>query len=183
MPQNEFTKPPRAADIAARKKALEKAMALYEAYLLGYFYRRTRDYPIAEDLAQQVWVNMFRTFSIYQMTQIALILRKARQVLIDYKRKEKVRDFISFTSSVPDAQVSFEEMVEKTSTEKDAKERFWEQFSTIDASSEQKDAFWLHFYTRHTLEEIAAVIKKPRSTVYEWIERVKRECSKHYQEE
>lgn len=174
--------PPREAELEARKKAIECALDEFGTYLLGYFIRRTHDRMLAEDLAQNVWINLFQTTSPELIGEIAIILRKAKQVLVDHYRKANLRAFVAFTANVPEQAASFEEMAERTASEAEAKERFWELFPKIQATEAQKEAFWLHYHQGRTLEEISAILKKPVSTVHDWIEKVRAECGRTYEE-
>jgi DNA-directed RNA polymerase specialized sigma24 family protein len=144
------------AELAARKVAIEQAVEAYGSRLFNYIRVFIGDYHIAEDLLQALWVSVLKDFGSDQILQIAMLRRRAQQLIID-----------SFRRKVPTLEVRMDSMPESASSHKlflepftDNDERhlwkvFWENFEGVQLTDVEKDAFWLKERYGYTITELS----------------------------
>jgi RNA polymerase sigma factor (sigma-70 family) len=172
------------AELAARKVAIEQAVEAYGSRLFNFIRVFINDYHIAEDLLQALWVSVLKDFGSEQIMQIAMLRRRAQQLIID-----------SFRRKVPTLEVRMDSTPESASSHKlflepftDSAERhlwkvFWENFEGVQLTDNEKDAFWLKERYGYTINELSDHFKTPRSTVCDWVQKVKRECANYLSQE
>ena len=172
------------AELAARKVAIEQAVEAYGSRLFNYIRVFINDYHFAEDLLQTLWLTVQEDLSSDQIMQIAMLRRRAQQLIID-----------SFRRKVPTLEVRMDSKSESASSQKlflepftDSAERhlwkvFWENFEGVQLTDNEKDAFWLKERYGYTINELSEHFKTPRSTVCDWVQKVKRECANYLGQE
>jgi len=162
----------------ARIDAYERAIDLFESHTLRYFEHMTRDFHLAEDLSQELWLTIYKRFKTSQFFELGLIMRKAYQVFIDNARKRNVRSFVILSSSPPEA-ISPPVFAEAFTEEEiqHLKQYWWDMYPCIDLTDTQKDVFWLKEYHGYTIQEISEILHVPTSTAHDWLNSAKRKCA------
>ncbi len=166
-----------------REEALEKAIERFGSYLLWYFKSLCGDEHEAENRLQELWVHVYEKFPLDYICHAGMLKRKAWQIYVDWARKKGVRDFVSFTDEIPDAEANaFHQEASTEEEEKALQGRFWENFPGVDLTDVQMQCFWLKCRQGYTLEEISEQLNVPRSTAQEWIKLVKVKCATYLKE-
>lgn len=73
--------------------AFEQLVRHYQNVLFGYFLRRTRRSGVAEELAQEVFLRLWKYAPSYEIRSRfqTYLYRVAHNIYVDYRRREKVR--------------------------------------------------------------------------------------------
>ncbi len=173
------------SDPQARIVALEKAIDTHGTSIIACLWRMTGDHHLAEDLAQEVWLKVFDSFDIADMSKWPFLHRKAYQVFIDAMRKRKVRKAIATTEILSDVEgANYYAQPSSDEDEAALKTRFWaEYFPTLKLPDAHKEAFWLKERYGYGLVEIGKMLNVPKSTVHDWIEGVKKSCREYLNQE
>lgn len=167
-----------------RERLLEVAIDQHGSYFLWYFESLCGDAHLAEDLFQQLWIHVHQKFPLAKYDQFGLLRFKAYQLYVDDARKRGVRSFVQPTDELPERlseSITTEAATEEE--EKAFKQKFWSQFEKVDLSENQREAFWMAERQGYTVKEIAEHMKKPTSTVHDWIKSVKTKCAAYLNEE
>jgi DNA-directed RNA polymerase specialized sigma24 family protein len=166
------------AELAARKVVIEQAANAYGTILFNYIKYFINDYHLAQDLLQTLWVSVLKDFGSDQILQVALLRHKAQQLIIDH-----------FRHKVPGLEIRMDSMPEPVSSqglflepvtaagELQLWKSFWGTFNCVQLTDIEKDAFWLKVRYGYTITELSEHFKLPRSTVCDWIQKVRRECA------
>ena len=169
----------------ARKLAFTNAFNLHGNSFLGFFYRKTGNVHVAEELSQQFWHSVYSRFDVVRMTDARLLQRRANDIFVSYTRKNAARAFVAFTDQVPEVADTASRPTEAFSPVEEMRlqNSFWEQFPGANITDAQKNVFWLKARMGYTVDEISQKLSLPASTVHDWIKRVKAECQRAYNRE
>jgi len=146
-------------------KAFERLYERHKGPLFRYIYRQTNDSSVAEDLFQEIWINLIRSRERYRQTAkfSTYLFRIAHNRLIDYYRSQK--------NAIPASYQDDPELIHTDSRDQP------EHQAVIDGQIEnllelvqklpeaQREAFILKEESGLTLEEIAEVTQSNRETV------------------
>jgi RNA polymerase sigma factor (sigma-70 family) len=176
--------PKNEADLAARKIAIEQAVEAYGSRLFNFIRVFINDYHIAEDLLQTLWVSVLKDFDSGQILEIAMLRHRAQQLIIDSFRR-KVPTLEVRMDSTPESASSHKLFLEpfSDSAEQHLWKVFWENFECVQLTDNEKDAFWLKERYGYTINELSDHFATPRSTVCDWVQKVKRECANYLGQE
>lgn len=155
-------------------------MREHGVFIIEYIRRFMHDKNVAQDLAQELWADVWQAFPTDKMQSLRLLCRRANQLCVDKRRADTTRSFVEFTRDPPDPRDDSEQpaypMPRSDEEIKAFKAHFWERFPGIRVSEEQKDVFMRKEFSGYRLQEIAAQYGKPLSTIHDWVETVKEEC-------
>lgn len=161
-----------------RQAALTAAVDRYGDDILRFLFSFTKNWEDANDLAQDLWVYVFRHFPIEKYQEIELLLWKAKNLAITWYSNKKKR------SEVPADQQHLENtpapyaQPRNLQEERAAYTRFWELFHGINLTEPQKQAFWYRERFGYTLKETGQKLGgTPTATVHDWVELVKQRCA------
>jgi RNA polymerase sigma factor (sigma-70 family) len=172
------------AELAARKAAVERAARNYGTLLFNYIKYFIKDYHLAQDLLQTLWLCVFEDFRIKQIRQVAMLRYKAQQLIID-RIRHKIPQIEIRVSSMPETACNRSQFLEPATPEAERQlwKAFWDAFKGVQLTDNEKNAFWLKERYGYTITELSEHFKLPRSTVCDWVQRVKRECASYLSQE
>lgn len=159
--------------VARAKEGDSEAFSfVYEQFytpIFRYFYGRTRNKELSEDLTQDVFLKGYRSISSYQVEKVsplAYFYTIARNCLIDYWRKtfsERLDD--EFSSSLPDPEAK----TDKTAIDQDDERILKIGLGVL--SEEQKEILTLKYLNELTTKEIAEIVDKREDAVRQILSR------------
>lgn len=160
-----------------RPEIFDSAVKEHSGAMLHYLYSLCNDWQIAEDLSQDLWKAVHRSFKTEAVQQKPLLYNKAKQVFIDYYRKKKRRVELDYTDELP------EPVLMPMRTEPESKEdddllydRFWEMFYPDKYDEVSKRIFWLKERYDYSMDEITEITGIARSTAHDKLKRLKIAC-------
>lgn len=159
---------------------LKQAMENCGAYIVSYLTALCRDPHIAEDLAQDLWVYVYKKYSPLDYGHVGYLKNKAKQLWIDSLRKQGRRPDLDFERKM--ASILVEAKCPEPSTPEEETElftNFWESFEDLNLTPEQKRIFWLKERYGLTLDDVSAKLGIARSTAYDRLKLVKQLCREH----
>ena len=161
----------------SRAELLDKAIVEHSGSMLHYFYSRSNDWGIAQDLSQELWKSVFKKFRPEQFSQKGLFYSRAYQVWADYYRKVVRRPNLTFIDEFPEP-VLMPERREPGSKEEDDElfERFWSLFDPDEYDLLSRKIFWLHERYGYTMIETAKRLGVSKSTAHDKLQRLKSKC-------
>jgi len=174
--------------VAGDAAAWEEIVRTYNRRIYNICYRFAGSANDAEDLAQEVFIKMYRTLSSYDHTKgafVTWVTTITRNLLVDHFRKTKqdrLTDSIDATSPHEDAQ-PLSEQIEDQSAPPDQRVRSREVSETVHAalaklSPELREAVILRDLQDFDYREIATVLKVPEGTVKSRINRGRAELAR-----
>jgi RNA polymerase sigma-70 factor (ECF subfamily) len=169
--------------------AWEEIVQRYNRRIFNICYRFAGSTDDAEDLAQEVFIKMYRTLPSYDSSKGALatwITTITRNLLVDHFRKTKqdrVTDSLDTSSSDHEDAQPLSEQIPDQSAPPDAHVRSREVGETVQAalgklSPELREAVILRDLQDMDYREIAAVLKVPEGTVKSRINRGRAELAR-----
>ncbi len=168
------------AELAAREAAVGKAYDAYGNVLLEYIRRFISNHHLAEDLFQTLWQTVLENLPACQITQIGVLKRRVRQIIINRFRTKMLMQEIQLPEN--EEELVRENRISEPRTEKDEiefKNAFWDNFKDVQLTDNEKDAFWLKEHCGYTINEISAHFDVPLSTASDWIRKTRRLCSEY----
>ena len=174
--------------VAGDAAAWEEIVQNYHRRIYNICYRFAGSADDAEDLAQEVFIKMYRTLASYDSSKgafITWVTTITRNLLVDHFRKTKqqrLTDSIDATSEHEDAQPLSEQLPDH-SAPPDAHVRSREVGETVHAalgklSPELREAVILRDLQDMDYRDIAAVLKVPEGTVKSRINRGRGELAR-----
>ncbi|HUO24955.1 MAG TPA: sigma-70 family RNA polymerase sigma factor, partial [Candidatus Aquilonibacter sp.] len=169
--------------------AWEEIVRTYNRRIYNICYRFAGSGEDAEDLAQEVFIKMYRTLSSYDASKgafITWVTTITRNLLVDHFRKTKQDRLTDSLDSAPseheDAQ-PISEQIQDHSALPDARVRSRETGETVHAalgklSPELREAVILRDLQDMDYREIATVLKVPEGTVKSRINRGRAELAR-----
>ena len=140
----------------------EKVQKLFEDYA-DYIYRGalflTRSREIADDITQEVFVQVIRKYHTFDETRsikpwlYQIMLNKVRNTLSRTQYTEALENV---------TEVVFSEYIEDSLIHKEEDQALWEQIERL--SLRTKEVIYMHYYLDMTLEEVAEVLEIPLVT-------------------
>ena len=156
--------------IAGNRQATEQLADLYYQTVFRMVYYRTRSKSDAEDLTQEVFMQMVKYLprlkdkNRFRPWLFRITLNK----VYDFHRKKQ---FLTFVGNVSDntqdkASDNIQSRIETPADELMRKE-FWQQFRQLGDSlpRQEREVFLLRFADNQKIKEIARILKKSDSTV------------------
>lgn len=180
MPTQAPTRARPALTFDERMAVVEDAIDRHHVYLERYLTSLTRNHADAEDILSRLWVHALHKFRDDQIGNLPLLRRKAYQLFVDHYRA-KMRDNarISSVETLPEPGVEhLGKEAYGTAEETALKEKFWSEYP-VNLSPDQKEVIWLSARYGFTIEEIAARMKLPHSTIGDWLQRGRRKLTEY----
>jgi RNA polymerase sigma-70 factor (ECF subfamily) len=155
---------------AGNRIALGRLVELFQEEIFRMIYYRTRSQVDAEDLTQEVFVQVFKSLSKIREEEKfkAWIFSIALNRVRDFQRKKKIQALLGVPSHGDDAVPR----KGKTDHHPEAMENlmrqeFWTQIKILldKLSRGEKEVFLLRFMDHLSIREISYVLKKNESTV------------------
>ena len=166
---------------ASRKEAFLAAERKFGAFVFRYFRHKARDYHLAEDLYQELWMHVYRSFPTEDFNNPDRLRHKAFQVFVAYTRRAGVRNFLEFRAETPEPTETDQSAMPQNPAEAERFYReFWERFPGLNATEQQKQAFFLRNLAGYTLQEISRQLNVPDSTIHDWLITMTTMCRRHF---
>lgn len=107
------------------RDAVVELVQSYQNEIVGFFYNQCWDQGVAEELAQELFVNVYRSRNRYQATARlrTFLYSIARNIWIDHLRRQKHRATISLDAEIGSSALRLVDMVASRPTEGDAMAR------------------------------------------------------------
>ena len=174
--------------VAGDAAAWEEIVQTYNRRIYNICYRFAGSSDDAEDLAQEVFIKMYRTLASYDSSKgafVTWVTTITRNLLVDHFRKTKqdrITDSLDATSPHEDAQ-PLSEQIQDQSAPPDQHVRRREASEAIHAalsrlSPELREALILRDLQDFDYREIATVLKVPEGTVKSRINRGRAELAR-----
>ena len=147
--------------------AFDELYKRHKAPLFRYLVRQCHDRAAAEELFQDIWMNLIRARANYTVAARfkTYLYCLAHNRLIDHYRRHAAASFISFDNdegSVPDIAAEKAAEPESACSAKEQAMRLLHVLESLPAA--QREAFVLQFEAGMSVEEIAAVAGVNRET-------------------
>ena len=130
--------------------------------MLHYLFGMCKDWQIAEDLSQELWASVHKSFKVSQYHDKPLLYCKAKQVFIDYYRKTIRRPDLHFS------EIAYEGIIMPEAREADSPEEeerffhaFWELFYPDEYDELSKRIFWFKHRYDYSMDEISERLQIP----------------------
>ncbi|MDM8552790.1 RNA polymerase sigma factor [Desulfobacterales bacterium HSG2] len=154
--------------ISGDKASLEQLVSLFHEDIYRTVYYRTRSRMDAEDLTQEIFMQMIKSLPGLKNTACfkPWLFRIALNRVRDFHRKKSILNFLGTTTDVEDAgHVGTE--THSNPADKVMQKEFWKQFHqfTGTLSRWEREVFTLRFLDHLGIREIAEALKKNESTV------------------
>jgi RNA polymerase sigma-70 factor (ECF subfamily) len=155
---------------AGNRTALGRLVELFQEDIFRMIYYRTHSQIDAEDLTQEVFVQVFKSLSRIREEERfrAWIFSIALNLVRDFQRKKKIRALLG----VPSQRDDMAPGKGKTGHHPEAMEslmrkEFWKQIKILldKLSRGEKEVFLLRFMDHLSIREISYVLEKNESTV------------------
>lgn len=160
------------------REAFTNLVERWQTRLINFFYRSTSNRADAEDLAQEVFIELYRVAPRYEArgTFNAFIFTLARRRLIDSYRKKSRRplDYIDPT------EFTMQQQAEKTDNSREIEEAFHRALSTL--PDNQRSAILMLQQQGLSYDEIAQALEASLSAVKTWIHRARTHLRKELSE-
>jgi RNA polymerase sigma-70 factor, ECF subfamily len=174
--------------VAGDAAAWEEIVQTYNRRIYNICYRFAGSATDAEDLAQEVFIKMYRTLASYDSSKgafVTWVTTITRNLLVDHFRKTKqdrITDSLDATSPHEDAQ-PLSEQIQDQSAPPDQRVRSREVAETVHAalarlSPELREAVILRDLQDFDYREIATILKVPEGTVKSRINRGRAELGR-----
>lgn len=164
-----------------RLRLVEEAIDRHGSYLQQYLYGLTKQWQDAENLFNDLWVNVLHRFPKDKITHVGFLRRKCFQLFVDQWRRSK-RNPVTTVEDPPDHAAPLGPGEAFTGEEEAAfKERFFSEYA-VDLTPQQKDALWLHARFGYTYVEIAEKLGIPPSTIGDLIKHARKIFAEHLNE-
>ena len=174
--------------VAGDAAAWEEIVQTYNRRIYNICFRFAGSATDAEDLAQEVFIKMYRTLASYDSSKgafVTWITTITRNLLVDHFRKTKqdrITDSLDAQSPHEDA-LPLSEQIQDQSAPPDARVRSREVSETVHAalgrlSPELREAVILRDLQDMDYKEIAVVLKVPEGTVKSRINRGRAELAR-----
>ncbi len=143
--------------------AFEQLIRPYRTRLMSYLVRYCNDRSSAEDLFQDVLLRVWRYLPKYNHRKrfAAWLFGIAHNILIDAKRRRKVREIITYAEAVPEQAVQHDPAAEVIASE--MHEVVQHVLDTLPEN--QRRVFLLRQHGELSFREIADVLQQPLNTV------------------
>jgi len=152
---------------AGDRAAFRRLYDLSSRFVLGVVQAILRDSGMAEDVAQEVYISIWKrahTFNIDKGNPLAWMAAIARNRAIDRLRAERARGFISYSDEVPD--IACDAPAADLTVDAIAVRRV-----LSDLRPEFRDALLLTYFKGYTHTELAGVLNVPVGTAKSWVRR------------
>jgi RNA polymerase sigma-70 factor, ECF subfamily len=175
--------------VAGDAAAWEEIVQTYNRRIYNICYRFAGSSDDAEDLAQEVFIKMYRTLSSYDSSKgafVTWVTTITRNLLVDHFRKTKqdrITDSLDAASSSHEDAQPLSEQIQDQSAPPDQRVRSREVGETVHAalgklSPELREAVILRDLQDMDYREIATVLKVPEGTVKSRINRGRAELAR-----
>jgi RNA polymerase sigma-70 factor (ECF subfamily) len=175
--------------VAGDAAAWEEIVQTYNRRIYNICYRFAGSADDAEDLAQEVFIKMYRTLASYDSSKgafVTWVTTITRNLLVDHFRKTKqdrITDSLDATSSAHEDAQPLSEQIQDQSAPPDQNVRSREVAQTVHAalarlSPELREAVILRDLQDFDYREIATVLKVPEGTVKSRINRGRAELAR-----
>lgn len=161
------------------KDLFEVLVARYEKSIFNYIYGLVRQRQEAEDLTQEAFVKAFFALQTYNCSFefSTWMYRIARNVCLDYFRRQKIRSFLSLNAPVGEEEGEFGDFLAdgKDPEEGILKGELLERLSKAigELPLKFREVIVLHYVEELPYEEIAKILNLPVGTVKTYIHRAK----------
>lgn len=158
-----------------REEALIAAMDQWGVAIIQYLESLTRNHADAENLSQDLWVQVYEKFPLEKMAHWGLLRHKAYQLFVDQWRRKKNRP----EELIPDEpfEMNCKNYVHQPYSDEEEQRfeiQFWEMFPEIELTDVQKATFYFSARYGMTVAEISEETGIAKSTVGDWIRLAKK---------
>jgi RNA polymerase sigma-70 factor (ECF subfamily) len=146
---------------AGNKAAFGRLVVKYQDKVLLLIYDHLADYESAKDLAQEVFMKVYKSINSFKGESkfSTWLYRIAVNTTIDYIRKKHVEISSSMIPETQDERAGIERLVESG----DLKSRVEKHLSRL--SSQQQTAIILRYFYDETIKDIAEIMNCKENTV------------------
>ena len=164
----------------SREELLGRAIENCGAYVLAYFNAVSRDPNLSEELAQDLWIYVYKSYDPEDFEHRGYLINKARQIWIDKLRFLGRRPKIDFEEDSND-KMDLAPSPEPANAEEETKLflSFWEPFASLELTGLQKQIFWLHERYGMTIQEVAEKVGMAKSTAHDHLKTVREKCRRY----
>jgi RNA polymerase sigma factor (sigma-70 family) len=161
-----------------KQEALRKAMGQHGDHVFAFIYSMVGgDEELVRDLAQDTWLKVYQYFALEQFGEIGLLLRKARQVVVDYQRRQRMRHLVEYRDSMEEMSLpSAPREQEGLPSEEFVWNEFWGLFEGSEFDPMDMKCVWMIHRYGYTVQETAERVKLPSSTVHDRVSRLLGKC-------
>lgn len=155
--------------------AFKKAYHLYSRALLHNLYLMTRDYHLAEDLLQLLWVYVYRHYPPEDYCKFGKLLWKAKKLVQDAFRHRQRRPERALTELDIATLTTEPDKHYPVDADADAalRDKFFRESCVCGLSAMQQVAVWWHLHHGYTLAETSEKMKTPSSTIHDCISKAR----------
>ncbi len=151
---------------SGNKASLEELASLFHKKIFRFVYYRTSSRMDAEDLTQEIFVEMSRSLGRLKdpASFKAWLYRIALNRVRDFHRKKKVMSFLTATEALEDMEAAGNS---QNALDHIMKKEFWQQFHglTRKMSRKEREVFILRYVDQLGFKEIAETLRNSESTV------------------
>lgn len=161
-----------------KQEALRQAMLEHGNHVFAFLYSLTGgDTELVRDLAQDTWLKVYEYLKPEKFGEIDLLLRKARQVFVDHRRKQMIRRLVEYRNDMENLSVQGASRErEGTRSEEFVWNEFWGLFDGCDFDPLDMKCVWLIHRYGYTVQETAERVNLPPSTVHDRVSRLLGKC-------
>ena len=166
---------------AGEKDAFAEIVAHYQAPIIRYLYRMTGDYAMAQDLAQDTFVQAYKGIlkSHSELSLKAWLYRIATNNALQVFRRKRIMSFVPFSRA---AKTDLLKLDTKDSPD-DIGENMVIKETLLKIPQEQRICILLHFVEGFKYREIAEIMKISDDAVRMRVARGSREFRRLYSQE
>lgn len=137
---------------------MEKVYHDYYPKVLQYIQNRSNGHMDAEDIAQNVFVKVYRNWDAFDPSKSSIstwIFNITRNTLIDYQRSMSFRQHEELSEFLAD---DSDDMLDSLALEEE-QDRLASALGAL--TLEERDLIILHYYNEHTLLSVAEMMHRP----------------------
>lgn len=140
-----------------RQNALREAMQRHGDHVFAFIYSMVgRDEELVRDLAQDTWLKVYQSFKLEKFGEIGLLLHKAQQVVIDHRRRQRMRHLVEFRDDMSKAPIPFEPREQEgLPNEEFVWNEFWGLFEGAGFDPVDMKCVWMIHRYGYTVQETA----------------------------
>ncbi|WHY58552.1 RNA polymerase sigma factor [Peribacillus simplex] len=167
----------------ANNEAANKLISKYYKEMYTFVYKQTLDAELSLDLTQEIFISVLKSinrFDDYKASFRTWLYRIASNRLVDYFRSKNYK-YWQLSESIDGHDFEDEEDVTVSLEYKEDVEKITSIVNELETNSQQ--IVRLKLFAEYTLQEIAAIVQVPQSTVktryYAALKLIKKEMKEH----
>lgn len=167
----------------ASSEAANKLISKYYKEMYAFVYKQTLDTELSLDLTQEIFISVLKSINYFDSHKASFrtwLYRLASNRLVDYYRSKHYK-YRQLSESIDGHDFEDEEDMTVSLEYKEDVEQITSIVNQLEGSSQQ--IVRLKLFAEYTLQEIAAIVQVPQSTVktryYAALKRIKKEMKEH----